>query len=59
MVVFLCLSIESFGQKASKYDSTLKIAKVGYKVNCMNRKPDVNVLSIKPIGFKNEGGEVQ
>jgi hypothetical protein len=59
IVAFLCLSIESIGQKTSKYDSTLKIAKVGYKVNCMNRKPDVNVLSIKPIGFKNEGGEVQ
>ena len=59
IVVFLCLSIASFSQKASKYDSTLKIAKVGYKVNCTNRKPDANVLSIKPIGFKNEGGEVQ
>jgi hypothetical protein len=59
IVAYLCLSIESFSQKISKYDSTLKTAKVGYKVNCTNRKPDANTLSIKPIGFKNEGGEVQ
>jgi hypothetical protein len=42
----------------NKYDSTLKIGKAGFKVTCLNRNPDHNVLSIKPIGFKNEAGEV-
>lgn len=55
---FLCLSIGSFAQKINKYDSTLKIGKAGYKVTCLNRKPETNILSIKPVGFKNEAGEV-
>jgi hypothetical protein len=55
---FLCLSIGSFAQKINKYDSTLKIGKAGFKVTCLNRKPEVNMLSIKPVGFKNEAGEV-
>lgn len=59
IAAFLCLSIGSFAQKMNKYDSTLKLAKAGFKVTCTNRKPDINMLSIKPIGFKNEAGEVQ
>lgn len=45
-------------QKMNKYDSTLKIGKAGYRVTCMNRSPEHNVLSVKPIGFKNEAREV-
>ena len=59
VAAFLCLSIGSFAQKINKYDSTLKLAKAGFRVTCTNRKPDINMLSIKPIGFKNEAGEVQ
>lgn len=58
IVTFLCFSIGSFAQKMNKYDSTLKIGKAGFKVTCQNRNPDHNVLSIKPVGFKNEAGEV-
>ena len=58
IAVCLCLSISSFAQKMNKYDSTLKIGKAGFKVTCLNRKPETNILSIKPVGFKNEAGEV-
>ena len=51
---FLLISIASFGQKANKYDSTVKMGKVGYRVTCMNRNLDRNVLNIRPIGFKSE-----
>ena len=59
IAALICLPLASKAQKINKYDSTLKIAKAGFKVNCSNRKVDINMLSIKPIGFKNEAGEVQ
>ena len=45
------------GQVWSKYDSTMKIGKVGYRIFCLNRTPDRNVLNIRPIGFKTEARE--
>jgi len=58
IIMLTLLSVGTFAQKISKYDSTLKIGKAGYRVTCMNRIPEHNVLSIKPIGFKNEAREV-
>lgn len=57
-IVFLLIAFVSNGQKMSKYDSTMKIGKAGYKVTCMNRSNDRNVLNIRPIGFKSEAREV-
>jgi hypothetical protein len=37
-----------------KIDSTLKIGKVGYRVNCKNKKFDENELDVRPVGFDNE-----
>jgi hypothetical protein len=42
----------------SKIDSTLKIGKVGYRVDCKNKNAIQNQLSIKPIGFDNEAKEM-
>ena len=42
----------------SKYDSTLKIGKAGYRISCYNKSVDRNVLNIKPIGFKQEAREI-
>jgi hypothetical protein len=36
-----------------KFDSTLKMGDVGYRIICNNKKLDDNSVSIKPIGFKN------
>ena len=42
----------------SKYDSTLKIGKSGYRITCFNKLVDRNILNIRPIGFKQEAREV-
>jgi hypothetical protein len=42
----------------SKYDSTLKIGKAGYRISCFNKQVDRNILNIRPIGFKQEAREV-
>lgn len=57
-IVFLLVAFMSNGQKMAKYDSTLKIGKAGYKVTCMNRSPERNVMNVRPIGFKSETREV-
>jgi len=57
-IVFIFIGLTVHAQKAGRYDSTLKIGKSGYRVNCMNREKSQNILSIKPIGFKNESREV-
>ncbi len=54
----LLLSIGVMAQKNPKYDSTLKIGKVGYRVVCMNRSKERNVLNVRPVGFKAEVREV-
>ena len=58
IIAFTLLTISATAQKMNKYDSTLKIGKAGYRVTCMNRSTERNVLSVKPIGFKNEAREV-
>jgi hypothetical protein len=54
---FLFISLACFGQKGNKYDSTLKIGKAGYRINCMNRSVDRNTLTIRPVGFKSDARE--
>jgi len=39
--------------QTKKFDSTLKMGDVGYRIICSNKKTDNNSVSIKPIGFKN------
>lgn len=45
-------------QTYSRYDSTLKIGKTGYRVFCLNKSPERNTLNIRPLGFKAEVREV-
>jgi hypothetical protein len=59
-ILFFCCIIFSgqlIGQVWTKYDSTMKIGKAGYRISCLNRSPDKNVLNIRPIGFKSESRE--
>jgi hypothetical protein len=56
-ISFLLLSVLTNAQKMSRYDSTLKIGKVGFKVNCTNKNIERNIVSIKPIGFKSDARE--
>jgi hypothetical protein len=57
-ISFLLLSVVTNAQKMNKFDSTLKIGKVGFKVNCTNKNIERNVLSVKPIGFTSEAREI-
>ncbi len=45
-------------QTLPKYDSTMKIGKSGYRISCINKAIDRNILNIRPIGFKPEVREV-
>ena len=45
------------GQTLAKYDSTMKIGKSGYRITCLNRSPEKNMLNIRPIGFKSDSRE--
>jgi hypothetical protein len=49
-----------FGANAQykRYDSTMKIGKVGYKVFCVNKNPDKNTVTIGPVGFEKDAHEV-
>ena len=55
---FLLIAFVTNAQKTLRYDSTMKIGKAGYRVFCMNRSNEQNVLNIRPIGFKAEVREV-
>jgi hypothetical protein len=41
-----------------KVDSTLKIGKVGYRVECKNKKYDRNELTVRPVGFESAAREM-
>ncbi|HXO74857.1 MAG TPA: hypothetical protein VN824_06490 [Puia sp.] len=41
-----------------KIDSTLKIGKAGYRVDCRNKSVTQNPLSIKPVGFESGARDV-
>ncbi|HXB95901.1 MAG TPA: hypothetical protein VNU70_12110 [Puia sp.] len=40
-----------------KIDTTMKIGKTGYKLNCRNQKGSQNQLAIRPIGFESPASE--
>ena len=55
ILLFFLLSPACFLSHAQtkKFDSTLKMGDVGYRIICSNKKPNDNSVTIKPIGFKN------
>ena len=42
-----------------KYDSTMKIGKVGYKVVCNNKNIDKNQLTISLLGFEENRNDIE
>jgi FG-GAP repeat len=42
-----------------KIDTTVKVGKVGYHVDCRNKKVDENDLNIRPMGFNSEAKPVE
>jgi hypothetical protein len=58
---FLCIGlllVASANAQFKKYDSTLKVAKAGYRVICNNKNLDKNNITISPIGFESNAREV-
>lgn len=42
----------------NRIDTTLKIGKVGYRVDCRNKNIDQNQLTVKPVGFQSEARDM-
>lgn len=54
VVLFLfCISVsQSQAQKKNfRFDTSIKVGKVGYRVSCNNKSPEKNIANISPIGF--------
>jgi hypothetical protein len=54
----LFVTNESYGQ-FTRFDSTLKMGRVGYRVICNNKTLDQNELDVRPIGFDKEARELK
>jgi hypothetical protein len=37
-----------------RIDTTMKVGKAGYRINCINKSAEKNAISINPVGFENE-----
>jgi len=37
-----------------RIDTTMKVGKAGYRINCLNKSAEKNAISINPVGFENE-----
>lgn len=53
VVTLVLTASNSQAQTVRKFDSSMKIGKVGYKVSSSNRNPERNSINISPIGFDN------
>lgn len=59
LTVFCCLlGTWVLAQPGRKFDSTMKLGRVGYKVYCNNKALDKNNLTISPVGFENTARDV-
>jgi hypothetical protein len=54
----LCVAATDAQVSFTKIDSTLKIGRVGYRVECKNKSTEVNQLSVRPVGFDGSAREL-
>lgn len=54
----LCFAATDAQVSFNKIDSTLKIGRVGYRVECRNKSTEVNQLSVRPVGFDGSAREL-
>jgi hypothetical protein len=63
-ILFLCLFAgllnvgSAHGQSFGKIDTTLKVGKTGYRVDCKNDDINRNLLRIRPVGFDGAAREL-
>jgi hypothetical protein len=58
---FFCMFTFAAAVSRAQYkriDSTMKIGKAGYRVQCGNKSTDKNELTVKPVGFENTAREM-
>jgi hypothetical protein len=51
--VFVLLPMTLLAQ-CRRIDTTMKVGKAGYRINCLNKSAEKNAISINPVGFENE-----
>jgi hypothetical protein len=56
--IVVVLSVANVHAQAKRYDTSVKIGKVGYKVYTSNKGAEKNSVSINPIGFESTAREV-
>lgn len=57
LAMMIFIASFSFAQKI-KFDTTVKIGPIGYKINCSNKSADKNSMSISLIGFDEHPGDI-
>ena len=53
LFIFLSILLVNANAQKTKFDTTVKSDKVGYRIVCNNKNPDYNTVSVIPIGFIN------
>ena len=48
----LLITAGTAGAQAKKFDTTVALDKIGYRVQCSNKNDDDNFVTIVPVGFK-------
>lgn len=51
--VFVLAPIALMAQ-GRRIDTTMKVGKAGYRINCLNKSAEKNAISINPVGFESE-----
>jgi hypothetical protein len=56
LAICFCTGISCLNAQlpARRFDTTMKVGKIGYRVSCTNKNPDKNNISISPIGFEKD-----
>ncbi len=57
LLVFILLG-STVDAQSKRYDSSMKLGKVGFKVLCNNKSTEKNTATISPIGFENTAREI-
>ncbi|MES2331883.1 MAG: hypothetical protein V4539_19915 [Bacteroidota bacterium] len=52
--LFTMFSLVNAQSPARRLDTTMKVGKAGYRINCTNKNPERNTLSITPLGFEKD-----
>jgi hypothetical protein len=55
--VFFIVQLQAQPIAFEKIDTTMKIGKYGYKVNCRNKEIKSNILSVRPLGYESPANE--